>query len=101
MVRNKIKMFAHQKVTLPRGRHKIIILDEADRYGCNVTCSYAGTAAMSHVLMSVRLQCHMFLCRYSCNVTCSYIRTATMSHVLMPVAISYDHLLYSTLYMYV
>ena len=32
VVRNKIKMFAHQKVTLPPGRHKIIILDEADRY---------------------------------------------------------------------
>ena len=32
MVRNKIKMFAQQKVTLPRGRHKIIILDEADRF---------------------------------------------------------------------
>lgn len=25
-------MFAQQKVTLPKGRHKIIILDEADRY---------------------------------------------------------------------
>ena len=32
VVRNRIKMFANQKVTLPRGRHKIIILDEADRY---------------------------------------------------------------------
>jgi replication factor C subunit 2/4 len=30
IVRNKIKMFAQQKVTLPPGRHKIIILDEAD-----------------------------------------------------------------------
>eukprot|EP00483_Globobulimina_turgida_P006772 UN06783 len=30
VVRNKIKMFAQQKVTLPSGRHKIIILDEAD-----------------------------------------------------------------------
>jgi len=30
VVRNKIKMFAQQKVTLPEGRHKIIILDEAD-----------------------------------------------------------------------
>jgi len=29
-VRNKIKMFAQQKVTLPQGKHKIIILDEAD-----------------------------------------------------------------------
>ena len=25
-------MFAQQKVTLPKGRHKIIILDEADRF---------------------------------------------------------------------
>jgi len=30
VVRNKVKMFAQQKVTLPKGRHKIIILDEAD-----------------------------------------------------------------------
>jgi replication factor C subunit 2/4 len=29
-VRNKIKMFAQQKVTLPPGKHKIVILDEAD-----------------------------------------------------------------------
>ncbi|KAA3671096.1 replication factor C subunit 2/4 [Paragonimus westermani] len=31
VVRNKIKMFAQKKVTLPAGRQKIIILDEADR----------------------------------------------------------------------
>lgn len=30
VVRNKIKMFAQTKVTLPPGRHKIVILDEAD-----------------------------------------------------------------------
>jgi len=30
IVRNKIKMFAQKKVTLPPGRHKIVILDEAD-----------------------------------------------------------------------
>ncbi|KAI7834083.1 replication factor C subunit 4 [Kickxella alabastrina] len=30
VVRNKIKMFAQKKVNLPAGRHKIIILDEAD-----------------------------------------------------------------------
>ena len=29
-VRNKIKMFAQKKVTLEKGKHKIIILDEAD-----------------------------------------------------------------------
>jgi len=38
VVRNKIKMFAQQKLTLPKSRHKIIILDEADRSVllCNV-----------------------------------------------------------------
>ncbi len=30
VVRTKIKMFAQKKVTLPPGRHKIVILDEAD-----------------------------------------------------------------------
>jgi len=30
VVRNKIKMFAQTKVTLPPGRHKVIFLDEAD-----------------------------------------------------------------------
>jgi replication factor C subunit 2/4 len=30
VVRSKIKQFAQRKVTLPAGRHKIIILDEAD-----------------------------------------------------------------------
>ena len=34
VVRNKIKMFAQTKVTLPPGRHKMVILDEADRWGC-------------------------------------------------------------------
>ena len=32
VVRNKIKSFAQRKVTLPPGRHKIIILDEADSW---------------------------------------------------------------------
>jgi len=39
-VRNKIKSFAHQKVTLPPGRHKIIILDEADRLDCGGGCGW-------------------------------------------------------------
>jgi DNA polymerase III delta prime subunit len=30
VVRNSIKSFAQKKVTLPPGKHKIIILDEAD-----------------------------------------------------------------------
>ena len=31
VVRNKIKSFTYQNVTLPPGQRKIIILDEADR----------------------------------------------------------------------
>lgn len=30
-VRNKIKVCSQKKVTLPPGRHKIVLLDEADR----------------------------------------------------------------------
>lgn len=30
VVRDKIKGFAHQKVNVPPGMHKLIILDEAD-----------------------------------------------------------------------
>ncbi len=37
-VRNKIKMFAQQKVTLPPGCHKIVILDEADRWVWPASC---------------------------------------------------------------
>lgn len=39
VVRNKVKMFAQQKVTLPPGRHKIIILDEVDRYTIQIVPS--------------------------------------------------------------
>lgn len=35
-MRNKIKAFAQKKVTLPHGRHKIVILDEADRSVCRL-----------------------------------------------------------------
>lgn len=35
VVRNRIKGFAQKKVTLPAGRHKVVILDEADRFVSN------------------------------------------------------------------
>lgn len=35
VVRNRIKGFAQKKVTLPQGRHKLVILDEADRYAAS------------------------------------------------------------------
>lgn len=38
VVRNKIKAFAQKKVTLPSGRHKIVILDEADRFASSCLC---------------------------------------------------------------
>jgi DNA polymerase III delta prime subunit len=36
VVRNRIKGFAQKKVTLPAGRQKIVILDEADRYFADI-----------------------------------------------------------------
>lgn len=39
VVRNRIKGFAQKKVTLPQGRHKIVILDEADRWARSNTLS--------------------------------------------------------------
>ena len=39
IMRKQIKMFANQKVMLPKGRHKIIILDEADRYREHSVCA--------------------------------------------------------------
>ena len=42
VVRNRIKMFANTKVTLPPGRHKIVILDEADRCVCVCCKSFRG-----------------------------------------------------------
>lgn len=47
VVRNRIKGFAQKKVTLPPGRQKIVILDEADRYGLIITMfwhSFDGSA---------------------------------------------------------
>lgn len=38
VVRTKIKNFAQQKVTLPAGRHKVVILDEADKCARLLAC---------------------------------------------------------------
>ena len=47
MVRNKIKMFAQKKVTLPPGRHKVVILDEADRFAAGHPCSKSPRLSIS------------------------------------------------------
>nr|XP_011713686.1 replication factor C subunit 2 [Macaca nemestrina] len=62
VVRNKIKMFAQQKVTLPKGRHKIIILDEADRQGDAGLCREASLP--SH-LCSEPIQSRCAVLRYT------------------------------------
>ena len=49
VVRNRIKGFAQKKVTLPPGRHKIVILDEADRY------AYRSIYTESSAILSCRL----------------------------------------------
>lgn len=47
VVRNRIKGFAQKKVTLPPGRHKIVILDEADRYVASKECE-TGLTQVQH-----------------------------------------------------
>ncbi|TIC48229.1 P-loop containing nucleoside triphosphate hydrolase protein [Wallemia mellicola] len=48
VVRNRIKSFAQKKIALPPGRHKIVILDEADRWA-----SSKYIAALSNICSSM------------------------------------------------
>merc|ERR1712083_81256 len=64
VVRNKIKMFAQQKVTLPRGRHKIIILDEAD----NMT-----SAAQQALRRTMELYSNTTRFALACNISSKII----------------------------
>ena len=50
VVRNRIKGFAQKKVTLPPGRHKLVILDEADRYCRSISGLTPFTLALSGAL---------------------------------------------------
>jgi replication factor C subunit 2/4 len=50
VVRNRIKAFAQKKVTLPPGRQKIIILDEADRYRTFILDRIAPARTLAHIL---------------------------------------------------
>eukprot|EP01083_Nonionella_stella_P240943 841802_1 len=64
VIRNKIKMFAQQKVTLPMGRHKIIILDEAD----NMT-----SAAQQALRRTMELYSNTTRFALACNVSSKII----------------------------
>ena len=63
VVRNRIKLFAHQKVTLPPGRHKIVILDEADR------CVYVSCACWSVCMRACVCVC-VCVCVRACVHAC-------------------------------
>ena len=53
VVRSKIKMFAQKKVTLPPGRHKLIILDEVRRE-CGVLSVERGAWSVERGVWGVR-----------------------------------------------
>ncbi len=79
-MRNKIKMFAQQKVTLPAGKHKIVILDEADRCRSHILCSLQEVKSFAEIIaLSLR---HFQAVRHdmamlnSCIVTCSMTSAA-------------------------
>jgi replication factor C subunit 2/4 len=67
VVRNKIKMFAQKKVTLPPGKHKIIILDEADSMTAAAQQALRRTMEIYSNTTRFALACELisFLCRLS------------------------------------
>lgn len=69
VVRNKIKMFAQKKVTLPPGRHKIVILDEADRCATRplppAPCPTTAAAVHDQVLLPCPGWCAGVACIWS------------------------------------
>ena len=64
VVRNRIKMFAMKKVTLPPGQHKIIILDEAD----SMT-----TAAQQALRRTMEIYSHSTRFALACNISTKII----------------------------
>lgn len=71
VVRNKIKMFAQKKVTLPPGRHKVILLDEADR---------SGRLLCKSTVPEVNRLFHVFLVPGPLLPSCSYLKVLLMTN---------------------
>ena len=89
VVRNHIKMFANQKVTLPRGRHKVIILDEADRYvwvwlcGWGLlrsVCSSMTDGAQQALRRTMEIYSKTTRFALACNASDKIIGTYTCTH---------------------
>lgn len=59
VVRSKIKMFAQKKVTLPPGRHKIVILDEADSMTSGAQQALRRTMELHSATTRFALACNM------------------------------------------
>ena len=77
VVRGRIKMFAQQRVNLPAGRHKMIILDEADR--CVVY-----NPIFFYSCISVLEHCRLFV--YSFIVFLHDLSHLTSTHTVAPIA---------------
>jgi replication factor C subunit 2/4 len=81
VVRNRIKMFAQKKVTLPPGRHKIVLLDEADR--CSKAIMYSGRRN-TQLLCTVAMCSRVSWMRFTCILTCIHTEAMRIAHVSGP-----------------
>uniref|UniRef100_A0A7S4A8X9 AAA+ ATPase domain-containing protein n=1 Tax=Pseudo-nitzschia australis TaxID=44445 RepID=A0A7S4A8X9_9STRA len=85
VVRNRIKSFAMNKVTLPKGRHKIIILDEAD----SMT-----TAAQQALRRTMEIYSNTTRFCLACNISTKIIEAIqSRAAILRYSRLSHEHIL--------
>jgi replication factor C subunit 2/4 len=85
VVRNRIKSFAMNKVTLPKGRHKIIILDEAD----SMT-----TAAQQALRRTMEIYSNTTRFCLACNVSTKIIEAIqSRAAILRYTRLTHEHIL--------
>ena len=98
IVRSKITLFARKQVPLPPGRHKIVILDEADRYVCRSEYTHTGrrneccsmtTGAQQALRVTMEKHNHSTRFALACNQSSKVIeavqsRCAMLAFVRLP-----------------